>query len=221
MEVEVVTHTLHWIASRGDSQTKLAIILTDLMRLLQKVKSGMGSPDWMCRWSTLTFENPCGCTARDMPGWRGMTEQVDWRAKQPSQVACLSEDLKCWGAWDTTCGHKAKDTTPSIAWRREACKEETLDDLPWKDERGPSSVRRTLKLFQKKRSGNFWTTGWSACGFFRALWYHLDLNWTQLCNQVSAYGDLVSSWYLQWCNQLGQRRKVLKTFRFSQYFHPN
>ena len=37
-------------------------------------------------------------------------------AKQSSQVACFLKDLKCWGAWDTTCGHKAKDTTPSIAW---------------------------------------------------------------------------------------------------------
>ena len=31
---------------------------------------------------------------------------------------------------DTTCGLKAKDITPSIAWRREAWKEEALDDLP-------------------------------------------------------------------------------------------
>ena len=31
-----------------------------------------------------------------------MTEQIDWWAKQPSQVACVSEDLKCWGAWDAT-----------------------------------------------------------------------------------------------------------------------
>ena len=36
MEVEAVTHALRWIA----------IILTDSMNLLQKVKSGMGSPDW-------------------------------------------------------------------------------------------------------------------------------------------------------------------------------
>ena len=36
----------------------------------------------------------------------------------PGQVACFSEDLK------------AKDITPSIAWRREVLKEETLDDLP-------------------------------------------------------------------------------------------
>ena len=42
---------------------------------------------------------------------REMTEQVDWLVfnfKQPSQVACISEDLKCWGAWDTTWGHESK-----------------------------------------------------------------------------------------------------------------
>ena len=31
---------------------------------------------------------------------------------------------------DTICGHKAKDIILSIAWRREAWKEEPLDDLP-------------------------------------------------------------------------------------------
>ena len=40
-----------------------------------------------------------------------MTEQIHWRAKEASQVACFSEDLKWWGAWDTTRGHKAKDHT--------------------------------------------------------------------------------------------------------------
>ena len=29
---------------------------------------------------------------------------------------------------DTTCGHKAKGITPSIAWRREAWEEEALDE---------------------------------------------------------------------------------------------
>ena len=66
-----------------------------------------------------------------------------------SQVACFSEDLKFWGAWDTAGGHKAKDITPSIAWR--AWTEEARDNLPWKDERWPSSVRRTLELFQRRR----------------------------------------------------------------------
>ena len=46
MDVEAVTHALCWIASKGDSQPTHAIILTDLVSLLQKVKSGMGSPDW-------------------------------------------------------------------------------------------------------------------------------------------------------------------------------
>ena len=34
------------VASSGDSRTTHGIILTDLISLLQKVKSGMGSPDW-------------------------------------------------------------------------------------------------------------------------------------------------------------------------------
>ena len=46
MEVDAVTHSLRWIASRGDSRSTHAVILTDSMGLLQKMKSGMGSPDW-------------------------------------------------------------------------------------------------------------------------------------------------------------------------------
>ena len=49
-------------------------------------------------------------------------------------IQCVSEGLKHWWDWDVTSGHKAKDTTSSIAWRREAWKEEAFDDLPWKDE---------------------------------------------------------------------------------------
>ena len=105
---------------------------------------------------------------------------MDWRAKQPSQVACFSDDLKCWEAWDTTCGHKAKDITPLITWRREALKKKVLDDLPWKDERGPSSIRQTLEPFQRQRWGNLWETWWNAYGLFRVHRYHLELNWTML-----------------------------------------
>ena len=35
MEMGAVTHALRWIASRGDSQTTRAIILTDSMSLPQ------------------------------------------------------------------------------------------------------------------------------------------------------------------------------------------
>ena len=44
IEAEAATHALRWIASRGDSQTTHATILTDSMRLLQNMKSGIG-PD--------------------------------------------------------------------------------------------------------------------------------------------------------------------------------
>ena len=68
--------------------------------------------------STTTFEDCCGTTVLDMLGSREMTEQTEWQAKQLPQAACTS-DLKCWGAWDTSCGYKAQDTTPPITWRRE------------------------------------------------------------------------------------------------------
>ena len=58
----------------------------------------------------------------------------------------------------------------------EAWKEEALDNLPWKAPRGPST-RRTLEPFQRHRWGNFWETGWSACGLFQEHRYHLELNW--------------------------------------------
>ena len=34
-------------------------------------------------------------TVLDVPESKEITEQIDWRAKQPSQAACVSEDLKC------------------------------------------------------------------------------------------------------------------------------
>ena len=54
------------------------------------------------------FKDSCKCTTLDILGSREMTGQIDWQAKQPSQVACISGDLKCWGTWDTTYRHKAK-----------------------------------------------------------------------------------------------------------------
>ena len=58
-----------------------------------------------------------------------MMEQIDWQAKQPAQVACVSEDLKYFGDSGTTCRHKANDMKTSITWRREAQKEKELDDV--------------------------------------------------------------------------------------------
>ena len=90
-------------------------------------KSGMGSPDWLCHCFTSTFRNACVCTAQDMHSRNDRSDRL--LAKQPPQVVCVSGDLKCWGVWDTTCRCNAKDTTPPIAWRREAWKEEALHDV--------------------------------------------------------------------------------------------
>ena len=157
----------------------------------------MGSPGWNVSMVKICLLL-CGCPALDMPEWREMTKQTVWQAKQPLQVACISEDIMCWGAWDTTCGHKAKDSTPLNAWRREAWKEEAFNDLPWKDERGPSSIRWTLGLFQRQRWENCWKTGWSTYfyGVLWAHWYHLTF-WA-VVNQIFQLPGF-SVWFLPLC----------------------
>ena len=67
------------------------------------------------RIQTVTLSHSC---FMNMLECREITEQIDWRAKQAAKVACVLEDLKCWGAWDTICGFEAKDNIePSVTWR--------------------------------------------------------------------------------------------------------
>ena len=125
----------------------------------KKMKSGTGSPDWNVSMVDIHFQKLLYCPGHAGVKWNHPADRLEGKATIAK--ACFSEDQKCWGAWETTCGHKAKDIKSLIAWRREAWKEEALDDLLWKDERGPSSVRRTLEPFQRQRWGNFWETWWS------------------------------------------------------------
>ena len=64
---------------------------------------------------------------------------------------------------------QGQHTIDRLGREREAWKEEALDDLLSKDEKGPSSIRHTLQLFQRRRWGKFWGGGggggWSAYGF--------------------------------------------------------
>ena len=128
--------------------------------------------------ATSTLKDSCKCTALDM-------------------LVYFYEDLKCWDAWDTTCRHKA--ITPSIAWRTKAWKEEVLEDLPWKDQRGPLSIGWTLTPFQRRCWGNFWETGWSTHGSFHAHRYHLELNgsvkscWSILIKEIIILEYFLSS----------------------------
>ena len=70
-------------------------------------------------------------------------------------MACVSEDLKCWGAWSDTVSstkpsevlrssrhclhHKTKDVTSSRLEERGVEKKAAVYDLPWKEETGPLS----------------------------------------------------------------------------------
>ena len=72
------------------------------------------------------------------------SNQADWREKQPSQVACVSEGLRCWGAWDTICGSISKGTIDHLEERD--VEREVLEDLPLKRREWSSSARRTLKV---------------------------------------------------------------------------
>ena len=122
----------------------------------------MGSSDWNVSMVDIHLWNSCGCTALDMPKWREMTKQIDWREKQPLQVACFSKDLKsCWGAWDTTCGHIAMQRHHTIGCLEERSVERgsaRWSSLNYIIERmslrlrGPSSIRWTLEPFEHERS---------------------------------------------------------------------
>ena len=60
-----------------------------------------------------------GVDVECLSAWAGLVNIQPFIAlgrldEKPSQVACVSEDLKCWGALNIVCGHNAKDTTPLI-----------------------------------------------------------------------------------------------------------
>ena len=56
MDAEAVTHAIQLLASQRDAQITPAIILTDSMNLLQKVKSGMAYPDWHTAMHSLRLQ---------------------------------------------------------------------------------------------------------------------------------------------------------------------
>ena len=56
--------------------------------------------------------------------------------------------------------------------------EEALEDLPWNDEKGPSSIRPTTELFQIQHWENSWETWSSFQGLCRGACWHRILNST-------------------------------------------
>ena len=191
MEVEAVTHALRWFTScrDSDSQTTQFILFT-ASQLVQKEISGTVSPDRNVSMVDIQLRILVWTYC---PGHAGVkrNDRADRLAGKATLTSGLllgrSEVLRSLRHYLRA---RANDITPSIAWRREAWKEKALDGLPWKDEGGLSSVRRTVELCQRQRWVNFWETGWSTYGLFRAHRYHLELNWTVTNSAMTGHRTL-------------------------------
>ena len=96
----------------------------------------MGSPDWYISMVDIHLRKHLWVYCPVHVGVKGndQADRLAGKATITIGLICISEDLKCWGAWDTTCGHKAKEITTSVAWKREAWEEEALNNLPRNDE---------------------------------------------------------------------------------------
>ena len=129
MVVEAVTRAIRWIASRRDSRTTQAIILRDSMSLLQKVKSGMGSPDRNVSMVDIHLQNLLWVYCPGHAGVKG-NDRADRLAGKATPTSGLllgrSEVLRSLRHCQRA---QSQRHTPSIAWRREAMDEEALDDL--------------------------------------------------------------------------------------------
>ena len=82
-EVEAVTHALVWIASKGDSRTKHAIILTDSVSLIQKVKA---------RLECVSGRRPPSKTPLSVLPWTSRNER-EYRADRLAGNATLTSGL--------------------------------------------------------------------------------------------------------------------------------
>ena len=150
--------------------------------LATKMKSGMGSPDWNASMTDINLRKLLW-TSLNMPEWWEMTEQIDWRAKQPSQL---------WLA----CGNcglllRRSEVLRSLRHylRVQSQGHHTIDRL---EERGVErgSYRQSCSkgweraivnqtnngTVSKATLGKLLRDGWSAYRLFRAHKYHLELN---------------------------------------------
>ena len=113
-----------------------------------------------------------------------MTKQRNWWAKRPSHKACILEDIECWGAWDTTCWHKARDITPTIAWRREAQRERKCTTIfhQWM-RKGCRQSDQHENCFKGNTGEISEIQGGAHVGFPEHVDYNLEVKWIALIMQ--------------------------------------
>ena len=132
----------------------------------------------MCRWSRSTLESSCRLYCPGHAGVKG-NDRADRLAGKATLTSGLllgrSEVLRSLSHYLRA---QIQDITPSIAWSREAWKEEALDDLPSRDQRRPSSVRRTLEPFQKQRWGALERRGGAHVELSERIDPIFEPNWT-------------------------------------------
>ena len=163
-----------------------------------KENSQAGMCQCLTKTMTATLKDSCGCDVKcyghagcdvkchgyGHAGVKG-NEQADWQAKQPPQVACVSEDIICWGAWDISCWHKGKPRTSChqvSGWER-CRKKKCLKIFLQRMRKGHTqSLNQTLELFQRQFGETQdweWETWWSTCDLFWTqiiiMRYHLEL----------------------------------------------
>ena len=182
----------------------------DSVTLLQNVKSRMGSPVWTvsmvdthlrklpwvyCLWHTGVEEN----------------DRADSLVGTATLTSCLllgeSEVLR---NLRLRSGHRTVDRFEERGMERGSAR-----DLPWKDEREPSWIRRTLELFQRRRLGNFWVTGWSAYGFsdyINIIFNGTELNWRYAFSLIYATCTFFFKWRIcilrPWNTRHAQSRRA-------------
>ena len=143
-EVSSCTVTRNWTRSRDDRgrwQSDHTCCLPHRFSELATLKkwNGPEAQTGMYQWSTsIDLQKlPVGVQAAQyLPEWREKTKQIDWWAKQPSQVAWFLEDLLSVEELETLpAGTKPRMSHhQSPGWRSEPRKEEVQQDnlLCWK-----------------------------------------------------------------------------------------
>ena len=132
-------------------------------------KSGMGSPDWHVSMFNIHLRRILWVYC---PGHAGVTGND--RADRLVGKATITDGWRLGRS----------EALRSLRHYLQAGKDEALNDLPWKDEKGPSSVRVQTNIgIQRQHWGNSWEWGGVHMGLPKRMDTILnwtDLNWTSL-----------------------------------------
>ena len=159
-----VTHAIQWLASLRDSQITRAITLRDSMKLLQKVKSGMGCLDWHTAMPSRRLHRRLWIYCPGHARVRGN----EWADRLASKAYITSgpqlgeaevlEGPRNFLKTDRL-EHNSMDRLKEREWRKEAA------DMPTSEvDNDLCSTRQTLALFRGQPCGDCRVTGRSAYG---------------------------------------------------------